>query len=66
MTSHYPGLDRYHDYSTQQGAAILVARIRAYWRERVITASVWAQEVPSNLDGNRTFVVRSTMQGGRP
>lgn len=70
MTSQFPTTPdgvRIPDYCSQAGAALLVARITAYWAARGKAVSVWAQEVPCNLDaGKRTFVVRSTMQGGQP
>lgn len=53
------------DYMTQQGAAILVARIIAYWHKRGKAVSVWAEELYQHAEP-RVWIVRSTMIGGQP
>lgn len=59
MTVHQP------DYMGQPGAAMLVARIVAYWQRKGKAASVWTEERVSGL-GHRDYVVRSSMKGGQP
>lgn len=73
MTSQYPAGGggptatlNIPDYTSQQGAANLAAKITAYWARKGKPVAVWTEEAYNAADGQRSFVVRSTMVGGQP
>lgn len=62
-------LDRKRDYCSEEGARVIVAAIRAYWRARGHEPHVWAEPVympnsPTDRE-NKTYVVRSNIHLGR-
>lgn len=69
MTITVLSLPRNRDYCTPEGARILVAHIRAYWRARGRNPEVWCQQTPisaSVTDSERLIsVVRSDISLGR-
>lgn len=70
MHGTLPYLNRNHDYCTEQGAATLAARIRAYWAARDLAPAVWVQDSVHSMSPSRpellSYTVRSDMKGGRP
>ncbi len=70
---HLPGgpqsmlLNPNADYCGQAGAAILCARIQAYWAARGKQVSVFSVRRWNGLEGgNQSYDVRSEMTGGQP
>jgi hypothetical protein len=70
MYGTLPALNRNHDYCTEYGAAILAARIRAYWAARGHAPAVWVQDSVHSVSPSRpellSYTVRSDMKGGMP
>lgn len=63
-------LSRNYDYCTEQGAAVLAARIRAYWATRGLSPNVRVDDSVHSMSPSRpdllSYTVRSDMKGGMP
>lgn len=70
MHGTLPSLNRNHDYCTEHGAAVIAARIRAYWTARGTNPNVWVEDSVHTMSPSTrellSYTVRSDMKGGMP